>query len=126
MTAEGIRRGGIYLADLGVDANGQPKKRPVLVVQNDQGNQAGATTVVVSLTSVVPSELFPFQVQLPAGVLGKPGVIHCEQIKTVNMDRLEPDAVAQCSAEVMARVDDALRMSLGLSPWPRRDERSPA
>ena len=62
----------------------------MLVVQNDAGNQAGATTVVVSLTSVVPSEMFPFQVQLPAGVLGKPGVIHCEQIKTVSIDRVEP------------------------------------
>ena len=110
----GIRRGGIYLFDLGPDMSGQPRKRPVLVVQNDAGNQAGATTVVVSLTSVVPTELFPFQVQLPAGVLGKPGVIHCEQIKTVSIDRLEPDAVAACSAEVMAQVDDALRLSLGL------------
>jgi mRNA-degrading endonuclease toxin of MazEF toxin-antitoxin module len=69
---------------------------------------------VVSLTSVVPTELFPFQVQLPAGVLGKPGVIHCEQVKTVSIERLELDAVAECSTEVMAQVDDALRTSLGL------------
>jgi mRNA interferase MazF len=110
----GVKRGGIHLFDLGPDPGGQPRKRPVLVVQNDAGNQMGATTVVVSLTSVVPSEIFPFQVQLPAGVLGKPGVIHCEQIKTVSIDRLDADPVAECSAEVMTRVDDALRMSLGL------------
>jgi mRNA interferase MazF len=109
-----IKRGGIYVLDLGQDLSGQPRKRPVLVVQNDAGNQAGATTVVVSLTSVVPSQLFPFQVQLPGGVLGRPGVIHCEQIKTVSIDRMEPEAVAECSADVMAQVDDALRMSLGL------------
>jgi mRNA-degrading endonuclease toxin of MazEF toxin-antitoxin module len=109
-----IKRGGIYLLDLGPDTAGQPRKRPVLVVQNDQGNQAGATTVVVSLTSVVPSELFPFQVPLPAGVLGRPGVIHCEQIKTVGIDRLEPDLVAECTPDVMNAVDDALRVSLGL------------
>jgi mRNA-degrading endonuclease toxin of MazEF toxin-antitoxin module len=110
----GIKRGGIHLFDLGPDVGGQPRKRPVLVIQNDAGNEAGATTVVVSLTSVVPSEIFPFQVQLPAGVLGKAGVIHCEQIKTVSIDRLDPDAVAECSADVMAQVDDALRLSLGL------------
>ncbi len=110
----GVKRGRIYLLDLGPDPQGQPRKRPVLVVQNDQGNQAGATTVVVSLTSVVPSQLFPFQVHLPAGVLGKPGVIHCEQIKTVALDRVQPEALAECSPEVMARVDDALRLSLGL------------
>ena len=114
MAAEGIKRGGIYLVDLGPDSNGQPRKRPVLVVQNDQGNQAGATTVVVSLSSLVPSQLYPFQVSLPAGVLGKPGVIHCEQIKTVSTDRVEAYAVGDCPAEVMRQVDDALRVSLGL------------
>jgi len=43
------------------------------VVQNQSGNDAGATTIVVALTSVVPSQLFPFQVRLPEDVLGKPG-----------------------------------------------------
>ena len=114
MAVEGIKRGRIYLVDLGTDASGQAKKRPMLVVQNDQGNQAGATTVVVSLTSVVPSQLFPFQVHLPAGVLGKPGVVHCEQIKTVSMDRVESYAVAECPPDVMEQVDEALRASLGL------------
>ena len=114
MATEGIKRGGIYLVDLGPDAGGQPRKRPVLVVQNDQGNRAGATTVVVSLTSVVPSQLFPFQVHLPAVVLGKPGVVHCEQIKTVSIDRVEPYAVGDCPPEVMRQVDEALRLSLGL------------
>lgn len=114
MAAEGIRRGGIYLVDLGPDAGGQAKKRPVLVVQNDQGNQAGATTVVVSLTSVVPTQLFPFQVHLPAEVLGKPGVVHCEQMKTVSMERVEPFAVGECPPDVMRQVYEALRVSLGL------------
>lgn len=109
-----IKRGGIHLLDLGPDLSGQPRKRPVLVVQNDQGNHAGATTVVVSLTSVVPSQLFPFQVHLPPGVLGRPGVIHCEQIKTVSVDRIEQDAIAECSPDVMAQVDEALRLSLAL------------
>ena len=114
MAAVGIKRGCIYLLDLGPDANGQPRKRPVLVVQNDQGNRAGATTVVVSLSSALPSQLYPFQVLLPAAVLGKPGVIHCEQVKTVSIDRVEAYAVGDCPAEVMEQVDDALRVSLGL------------
>jgi mRNA interferase MazF len=114
MAAASVKRGGIYLVDLGADPTGQPRKRPVLVVQNDRGNLAAATTVVVSLTSVVPSQLFPFQVQLPAGVLGKPGVIHCEQIKTVSVDRLDPELLAECSPQLMAAVDNALRVSLGL------------
>jgi mRNA-degrading endonuclease toxin of MazEF toxin-antitoxin module len=112
--AEDVKRGGIYLVDLGPDASGQPRKRPMLVVQNDQGNQAGATTIAVSLTSVTPSQLFPFHVHLPADVLGRPGLVLCEQVKTVSLDRVDAWALAQCSAEVMGQVDEALRLSLGL------------
>jgi mRNA interferase MazF len=112
--AEPIKRGCIYLVELGLDAAGQPKKRPALVVQNDLGNQAGATTIVVSLTSINPSELFPFHVPLPPEILGKPGVILCEQVKTVSLQRVDPFPLAECSAEVMEQVDEALRLSLGL------------
>ena len=114
MAAEPIKRGSIYLVDLNSDSNGQPKKRPMLIVQNDQGNRAGATTIAVSLTSVTPSQLFPFHVHLPAGVLGKPGVILCEQVKTVSLDRVDSYPLAECSADIMRQVDEALRLSLGL------------
>ena len=112
--AEAIKRGRIYLADFGSDSAGQPKKRPVLVVQNDLGNRAGATTIVVALTSINPSQLFPFHVPLPAEVLGKPGVILCEQMRTISLDRVDGFALAECSTELMAQVDEALRLSLGL------------
>jgi mRNA-degrading endonuclease toxin of MazEF toxin-antitoxin module len=112
--AEGIKRGGIYLVDLNTDPAGEPKKRPLLVVQNDQGNQAGATTIVVSLTSVTPSQTYPFHVHLPADVLGRPGVILCEQVKTVGLDRVDPYRLAECSPDLMRQVDEALRLSLGL------------
>jgi mRNA interferase MazF len=112
--AEGPKRGCIHLVDLNAESAGQPKKRPMLVVQNDQGNQTGATTIVVALTSVMPSRLFPFHVHLPADVLGKPGVILCEQIKTVSIDRVEGYVLAECSPEIMRQVDEALKLSLGL------------
>jgi mRNA-degrading endonuclease toxin of MazEF toxin-antitoxin module len=114
MTTEPIKRGRIYLVDLAADPAAQPKKRPMLVVQNDQGNGAGATTIVVSLTSVKPSQVFPFHVHLPAGVLGKPGVILCEQVKTVSLDRVEPYPLAECPPEILRQVDEALKLSLGL------------
>ena len=114
MAAEGIQRGGVYLVDLNNEPGGQPKQRPMLVVQNDQGNRAGATTIVVTLTSVTPTQLFPFHVQLPADVLGKPGLILCEQVKTVSLDRVDSYRLAQCSAGIMRQVDEALRLSLGL------------
>jgi len=114
MASEGIKRGCIYLVDLAPEPGVQGKKRPMLVVQNNQGNRAGATTIAVSLTSVIPSRVFPFHVHLPAEVLGRPGVILCEQVKTVSLDRVESYALAECSADVMRQVDEALRLSLGL------------
>jgi len=114
MAVEGIKRGSVYLVDLNTDPGGQPKKRPMLVVQNDQGNLAGATTIVVALTSVTPSQVFPFHVYLPADVLGRQGVILCEQVKTVSLDRVDSYPLAVCSADIMRQVDEALRLSLGL------------
>lgn len=115
-----IRRGFIYLVDFGPDPREgedgveKPRLRPALVVQNDLGNESAATTIVVALSSRVPSRPFPFQVLLPAELLGREGVVLCEQIRTVNMERVDPRPLAQCPPALMAEVDAALRVSLGL------------
>jgi mRNA-degrading endonuclease toxin of MazEF toxin-antitoxin module len=114
MAAKGVKRGCVHLVDLSTDPGGPPKQRPMLVVQNDQGNRAGGSTIVLTLTSVTPSQVFPFHVPLPADVLGKPGLILCEQVKTVSLDRVDSYVLAECSADIMRQVDEALRLSLGL------------
>ncbi len=112
----GVRRGFIYLVDLEpVAGSGESKPRPALVVQNDLGNLSGATTIVVALSSHIPSRLYPFHVALPAEVLGRAGVVMCEQIRTVEMERLDRQPLAQCPSDVMKQVEQALRHSLGLS-----------
>jgi mRNA interferase MazF len=113
---EGVRRGFIYLVDLDpVVGSGQGKRRPALVVQNDLGNVSGGTTIVVALSSHLPPRLYPFHVALPAQVLGRPGVIMCEQIRTVEMERVDRQPLAQCPPDVMQQVEQAIRHSLGLS-----------
>lgn len=115
-----VHRGGIYLVDLGPEPGrgeepvGAARYRPALVVQNDLGNAAAATTIVVLLTSRRASQTYPFQVDLPAGVLGRAGVILCEQIRTVSLERVDRRLLADCPAHVMEEVDEALRVSLGL------------
>jgi mRNA interferase MazF len=112
-----IRRGCIHLLDIDpVPGSGLSKRRPVLVVQNDQGNAYGATTIVVALSSRLPSRIYPFHVALPEEVLGRPGVIMCEQIRTVAMDRLDREPLAECPSEVMVEVERAILHSLGISP----------
>lgn len=115
-----VRRGGIYLVDVGLEpgwtqsATGPSRMRPALLVQNDLGNEAAATTIVVALSSHIPSQAYPFQVGLPAEVLGRTGVIMCEQIRTVSLERLDRQILAECPSQVMDEVDAALRLSLGL------------
>lgn len=114
--AQGIRRGFIYLVDLDpVPGGGREKRRPMLVVQNDLGNSLGSTTIVVALSSRLPSREYPFHVALPADVLGRPGVVMCEQLRTVEIVRVDPEPLAQCPPGVMSQVEKALKHSLGLS-----------
>ncbi len=120
MTPDGeVKRGSICLVDIGpggeLEQEGRGKKRPVLVVQNDWGNAYAETTIVVPLSSGMPSRSYPFHVELPAEILGKPGIIMCEQIWTVSLRRVDPQSLADCPSWLMDEVDEALRHSLGLS-----------
>jgi len=120
MTPEGeIKRGAIYVLELGPEGapqqEGRSKRRPVLVVQNDWGNAYADTTIVVPLSSGMPSRSYPFQVELPAEILGKSGIIMCEQIWTVSVRRVDPKSLGECPSWLMDQVDEALRHSLGLS-----------
>ena len=117
MTSEAkVRRGCVYLVNVDQDQySGPGKRRPVLVVQNDLGNSEADTTIVVALSSIVPARLYPFHVGLPAEILGKPGIIMCEQVRTVSLDRIDPRPLGECPSDVMERVADALGRSLGLA-----------
>ena len=47
-----VRRGEIFYADLGETIGSEQfGVRPVLIIQNDKGNEHGPTTVVVGITS---------------------------------------------------------------------------
>lgn len=109
------RRGEIYWALLdALDRPGQTKMRPAVIVQNDQGNRYGPSTIVVPLSSKPARREYPFQVRLPDGLLPKPSRARCERVTTLDKCRLEPGALARLDAETMAKVDAALKVALGL------------
>lgn len=108
------KRGSIYWVDLEpVRGSEQGKKRPCLVLQNAVGNATSTTTIVACITSQLPSRCYPFHVWLPVGLLEKPSVVLCEQIRTVMVERFEVGVVATCPEAVMKRVEEAIRVSLG-------------
>jgi mRNA interferase MazF len=112
-----IKRGEIYFAQLNtVVGSEQGGIRPVLVIQNDIGNQYSPTTIVLAITSQINKAKLPTHVELKAEQYGleRDSVILAEQIRTIDKTRLK-QRIAVLDEEMMNFVDQALEVSLGLS-----------
>ncbi|HPS25931.1 MAG TPA: type II toxin-antitoxin system PemK/MazF family toxin, partial [Bacteroidales bacterium] len=87
-----IKRGEIYFAQLNpVIGSEQGGLRPVLVVQNDIGNQYSPTTIVLAITSQINKAKLPTHVELKAKQYGleRDSVVLTEQIRTIDKKRLK-------------------------------------
>lgn len=112
-----IKRGEIYFAQLNpVVGSEQGGIRPVLVVQNDIGNQYSPTTIVLAITSQINKAKLPTHVELKAKTYGmeRDSVVLAEQIRTIDKARLK-QRLAILNQETMLKVDKAIAVSLGLS-----------
>ncbi len=112
-----IKRGEIYFAQLNpVVGSEQGGIRPVLVIQNDIGNQYSPTTIVLAITSQINKAKLPTHIELKAEQYGleRDSVILAEQIRTIDKTRLK-QRIAILDEEMMVDVDQALEISLGLS-----------
>ena len=112
-----IERGGIHWADFGSPAGSRPaKRRPIVVVQSDMHNRSQlATVVVVAISSNTDLARYPGNVFLPSAVSGLPrdSVINVSTLTTFNRYDLE-ERVVDVPFAVMSRVDEGLRLVLGL------------
>jgi|SRR3954470_18119625 mRNA interferase MazF len=115
-----MRRGEVRLIDLepvrGSEAN---KRRPAVVVSNDQANAVAArfgrgVVTVVPLTSNV-QRVFAFQTLLPAAISGlrADSNAQAEQVRAVTVERVGP-VLGRVPEELMLALDDALRVHLQL------------
>ena len=113
-------RGEIRVVDLdpvrGSEAN---KRRPAVIVSNDGANATAArlhrgVITVVPVTSNV-SRVYPFQVLLPADDcgLGRDSKAQAEQVRSIAVERAGR-RVGQLTASLVAELEDALRLHLGL------------
>lgn len=113
-------RGEIVLVDFdpvrGSEAN---KRRPAVIVSNDRANTTArrlgrGVVTVVPMTSNV-TQVFPFQVLLPAKETGLPvdSKAQGEQVRSVAVERVGP-AVGRVPTTLMVAIDDALRLHLHL------------
>ncbi|MFZ5631947.1 MAG: type II toxin-antitoxin system PemK/MazF family toxin [Bacillota bacterium] len=111
-----IRRGDIFFADLSpVVGSEQGGTRPVLILQNDIGNQYSPTTIVAAITSQISKAKLPTHVEMMAGEGGleRDSVILLEQIRTIDKSRLM-EKVASLNEDMMGKVNQAIEISLGL------------
>jgi mRNA interferase MazF len=112
-----IKRGEIYFAQLNpVVGSEQGGIRPVLVVQNDIGNQYSPTTIILAITSQINKAKLPTHVELKAEQYGmeRDSVILTEQIRTIDKTRLK-QRIAVLNEETMKKVEKALTTSLALN-----------
>lgn len=111
-----VKRGEIYLHDFGSNEGSiQNGKRPVLVVQCDEGNQASTTTVVAALTSVIKKRYLPSHIILGDNYgLKEPSMVMLEQLKTVNQSELVEYIGYVDSEYLLRRINYGLKKALGL------------
>lgn len=112
-----IKRGDVYYADLsGIEQSigcEQTGKRPVLVIQNDIGNNHSTTTIVAILTSKIKKNLPTHVILSDFKGLSQTSAVCLEQIKTIDKSRLE-DYCGNIGPKKMKTIDDAIMVSVGI------------
>lgn len=113
-------RGEIRLVDLDPARGSEASKtRPAVLVSNDRAN-AVAERLGRGVVTVVPvtsntTRVYPFQTFLPSAVTGlrHDSKTQAEQVRSIAVERLGP-VLGHLPAELMVKIDDSLRLHLGL------------
>lgn len=110
------QRGDIYYADLnpvkGLEQGGDI--RPVLIIQNDIGNQFSPTLVIAAITNRKKSNLPTHVTVKGKNCLKENSIILLEQIRTIDRIRLR-EYIGCLDSYYMRKVDRALAVSIGLN-----------
>ncbi len=119
-----IKRGDVFYAELDpVIGSEQGGVRPVLIVQNNVGNQYSPTTIVAAITGQLSKAKLPTHVDLAGreNGLAKNSVVLVEQVRTIDKTRLK-EHICTLDKQIMEQVDQALLISMGLRRQTNREE----
>lgn len=111
-----IKRGDVFWVNLDpVTGSEQAGHRPVVIIQNDVGNELAPTTIAAPLTTKSFHKHYPTNVHIPKGVadLKENSTVLLAQIRVVDKSRLGPK-LGHVPSEYMRQVNQAIRVSLGL------------
>ena len=90
------------------------KTRPAVVVQNDVGNANSSTTIVAPATGTYRGYTFEVLVESDDSPFEKDSSVRLDQIRVVSIENRIHSVVGNLNTRIMNRVDDALKLSLGL------------
>ena len=109
------RRGDIYIANLNpFRGSEQGGTRPVLILQNNDGNYYCPTLIVAPLSSKLKKTNLPTHFLLEKGRgLATDSIVELEQIKTIDKSRVKR-YVGKITPEQMSGVEEAILKSLGM------------
>jgi mRNA interferase MazF len=111
-----IRRGELFWVNLNPSKGSeQSGRRPVVILQNNTGNELAPTTIVAPLTTKSFAKEYPTNVNLPKGTaaLKSDSTILLSQVRTIDKTRLE-EKIGNLPPAYVEKVDRALKISLGL------------
>jgi mRNA interferase MazF len=111
-------KGQVIWVDLDRNCVGSEQKgeRPSVVVQNNFGNRASNTTIIVPLTSKFKTEI-PTHVHISSYDLGegkKDSIALCEQVRVIDRERITHVEKTILSDDVMKEIENALLISFGV------------
>ncbi len=110
-------RGDICYVRIGNEGVGCEQKgdRYAVIIQNNKGNKYSSTVIVALITSAIHKAKLPTHVEINYSNSGipEPSIILCEQIRTVDKQRLER-IVGHLSENKKQELNKALSISLGL------------
>ncbi len=116
MAGRKIRRGDIFYADLRpVVGSEQGGIRPVVILQNNTGNQFSPTTIAAAITSREEKRQLPTHIRIAVQFHGlhKQPMIILEQFRTLDLKRLR-DYIGCLDKKTLLAVDRGLTVSLGI------------
>ncbi len=111
-----IQRGDIYYAELApVTGSEQGGTRPVLVIQNDVGNNHSPAVIAAAITGYVKGKCQPTHVRLKGAACGlfRDSTVLLEQLRTLDKSRVA-EYMGSVGKDKMAEIDAALKISVGL------------
>lgn len=113
-----MTRGDIYIARLKGSGSVQNGVRPVVVIQNDIGNEHSPTTVVASITKQQKKIIQPthFLLEYRENVSG---MVLCEQLYTINKSKLTK-CIGHLSDNELNLLNQALCVSIGIDYPPKK------